>query len=91
MEYIICCIVGIALVLVILPTLQTIGEIIFTIGEVIKTKLSTSIARSTLEISEIQAQLEARDASCIGFQYGDCEEETEDDEEMKKRNVGFRG
>ena len=69
---------GIIFVMVIIPMLQSIGDIVLTLGEAIKSKITISIAKSNVKINEASSG----GSYAIGFQYEPQEEDFEEEESL---------
>ena len=87
-------ILGMLSVIVFIPLAESIAEILCVLLEIPKGKLSASVLKINKQLQELQADQEAIDTQCIGFEYSPEEEYYEEDddddfEDKSKIKVGF--
>jgi hypothetical protein len=86
---------GVIFALLIIPLLSCIGEWIYSLSEIIKSKCNIIITKNNVTTSNLNTKLEKSCTNAIGFKINSEEEYSEDDgeEECKsntKQRIGFQ-
>ena len=59
---------GVVFAFIVVPLLQVLSDLLFTVNEVLKAKMSVFIAKLNNEIQKINSELEQNETVAIGFQ-----------------------
>ena len=86
---------GVIFVILLLPMIQDISDVIHTLCEVMRAKMSIWITESNAQINKINSESEVTNTNVIGFEAPNEEYCEDDDEEYEdkcvdKRKVGFK-
>ena len=90
---------GVIFIILLLPIMQDISDVIHTLCEVIRAKMSVWITKSNVEITELNNKMEGSETNLIGFQTPNDNDTYDDDDDddseyedkcVDKRKVGFK-
>jgi len=89
-EILIVFLLGIILIILALPIGQGIADLIITVFEVFRSKMSLTISENNFKIQKMNEQLEFRSTQAIGFGIPSEEQYEEEEDENKAANkIGF--